>query len=170
MSGAGFNPVGWTGLDFLWKSGGGPMYFKAGNFSFQACTAKKWLRIGKHGTYLEFCLKICSLLERILPQNLFTAGKKSVLKYGGKHICLFEAPLRLLRGYLKCALVQNWVNESKVWQCLGASGDLQNSRFVPYFPIQSQFCAVQAWKGKFSALIDIVHPPDFHKKSGGEPV
>ena len=39
--------------DFLWKSGGSTMSFKAGNFSFQACTAKNWLRMGKYGTYLE---------------------------------------------------------------------------------------------------------------------
>ena len=62
------------------------------------------------------------------------------------------------------------LNESKVWQCLGASWDAFNSRYVPYFPIRSQFLAVQAWKEKFPALKNIGHPPDFHKKSGGEPV
>ena len=71
----------------------------------------------------------------------------------------FEAPLRLPRCDLKC--VQNWVNESKVWQCLGASWDAFNSRYVPYFPIRNQFCAVQAWKGKFPALVDIVPPSHF---------
>ena len=39
--------------DFLWKSGGRPMSFKGGNFSFQARTAQNWLRMVKYGTYLE---------------------------------------------------------------------------------------------------------------------
>ena len=41
--------------DFLWKSGGRPMSLKAGNFSLQARTAQNRLRMGKYGTYLEFC-------------------------------------------------------------------------------------------------------------------
>ena len=37
------------------KWDGGPMSLKAGNFPFRACTAQNWLRMGKYGTYLEFC-------------------------------------------------------------------------------------------------------------------
>ena len=40
---------------FLWKSGGRPMSLKVGNFSLQARTAQNRLRMGKYGTYLEFC-------------------------------------------------------------------------------------------------------------------
>ena len=101
-----------------------------------------------------------SLLERNSSWNMV------VNKFWGS----FEAPLRLLRGDLNCALVQNWVNESKVWQCLGAPWDSLNSRYVPYFTIRSQFWAVRAWKEKSPPLKDSGLPPDFHKKSGGEPV
>ena len=73
-------------------------------------------------------------------------------------------------GDLKWALAQDWVGESKVWQCLGASWDLQNSRYVPYLPIHSRLWAVRACKEKLHAFKDIGLPPDFHKKSGGEPV
>ena len=73
-------------------------------------------------------------------------------------------------GDLKWALAQDWVGESKVWQCLGASWDLQNSRYVPYLPIRSRFWAVRACKEKLPTFKDIGLPPDFHKKSGGEPV
>ena len=38
----------------MWKSGGRPMSFKGGNFSFRALTVQNWLRMGKYGTYLEF--------------------------------------------------------------------------------------------------------------------
>ena len=73
-------------------------------------------------------------------------------------------------GNLKWALAQDWVGESEVWQCLGASSDLQNSRYVPYLPIRSQFWAVRACTEKLPAFKDIRLPSDFPKKSGGEPV
>ena len=49
-------------------------------------------------------------------------------------------------GYLKWAQAQHWMSQSKVGQCLGASWDLLNSRYVPYFPIRSWFWAVRACK------------------------
>ena len=98
----------------------------------------------------KMCFRnVVSLLEKYG----FTVGEKSEMEYGGKQNWrLPEAP----GGDLKWALAKHWVSESRVGQCLGAPWDALNSRYVPYLPIQSQFCAVQAWKGKFSALIDIV--------------
>ena len=102
------------------------------------------------------------------PRNLLTTILTEIWFHCWKEILVeiwwltnLEAPLRLPRGDLKCALVQNWVNESKVWQCLGASWDAFNSRYVPYFPIRSQFWAVQARKEKL---------PAFKDKWVGEPV
>ena len=55
-------------------------------------------------------------------------------------------------GNLKWAPSQHWMSESKVGQCLGASWDLLNSRYVPYFPIRSWFWAVWAQKEKFPSF------------------
>ena len=81
-----------------------------------------------------------------------------------------EANWRRTGGDLKWALAKHWVGESRVGQCLGASWDVLNSRYVPYLPIRSQFWAVRAREEKLPAFKDIGLPPDFHKKSGGEPV
>ena len=67
----------------------------------------------------------------------------------------------LLGGYLKCAIAQHWMSESKVGQCLGASWDLLNSRYVPYLPIRSWFWAVRAWKEKFPRFKYIGLPTHF---------
>ena len=72
-----------------------------------------------------------------------------------------EAHRRRTGGDLKLALAQHWVSESEVWQWLGASLDLLNSRCVPYFPIRSQFWAVRAWKEKYPAFKDIGPPTHF---------
>ena len=47
------------------------------------------------------------------------------------------------------------MSESEVGQCLGASWDLLNSRYVPYLPIRSQFWAVRARKQKLPSFKDI---------------
>ena len=88
------------------------------------------------------------------------------LEAPGGYRRLLEAP----GGDLKWATAKHWVSESRVGQCLGAPWDALNSRYVPYFTIRSQFWAVQARKEKFPPLKDSGLPPDFHKKSGGEPV
>ena len=64
-------------------------------------------------------------------------------------------------GNLKCAIAQHWMSESKVGQCLGASWDLLNSRYVPYLPIRSWFWAVRAWKEKFPRFKYIGLPTHF---------
>ena len=118
--------------------------------TWRRCVSEMWFHCWRN---------MVSLLERNQRWNMVAN------KIGG-YRRLPEAP----GGDLKWALAKHWVSETRVGQCLGASWDALKSRYVPYLFIRGWFWSVRAWKEKFPPLIDIGLPPDFHKKSGGEPV
>ena len=157
------------------------MSLKQGNFSFCARTAHNWLRMGKYGTYLEFCRsheapKHCQTLDsptqscarahfRSPPgRPQFDCHCNEIWIHCLKEISdrnAVQSNWGQTGGNLKWALAQDWVGESEVWQCLGASSDLQNSRYVPYSPIRSQVWAVRARKEKLPCFKDIGPPTHF---------
>ena len=122
------------------------MSLKVGNFSFQAHTAQNWLRMGKYGIYLEFnrsqeapkhCQTFDSLTQYCAGVHFRSPPVLSIKDFfkersivAGKALA---AHWRRTGGDLKWAPAQHWVSESKVWQCSGASSDLLNSTYVPYF-------------------------------------
>ena len=144
------------------------MSLKAGNFSLQARTAQNWLRMGKYGTYLELnrseeapehCQTLDSLIQccawahfRLPPCcRQFDCHCNEIWIHCLKEISDGNAmAIKLVATWWqpKMSSAQHWMSESEVWQCSGASSDLQNSRYVPYSPIRSQLWAVRARKEK----------------------